>query len=53
LLSDSQIADVSTIAPIVFVNRAVPGHRCVLVDALLGMRLIIQYLRNLGHSTIL
>lgn len=53
LLSDAQISDVSTISPIVFVNRAVPGHRCVLVDASLGMRLITQYLRNLGHTAIL
>jgi len=37
----------------VFVNRHVPGRRCVLVDALLGMRQTTRYLSNLGHTSLL
>jgi DNA-binding LacI/PurR family transcriptional regulator len=52
LLSARQIEDVSSLTPIVFVNRSVAGRRCVLIDAHQGMRLLVQYLKNLGHSAI-
>jgi LacI family transcriptional regulator/LacI family repressor for deo operon, udp, cdd, tsx, nupC, and nupG len=50
LLSDDQIASVGPLRPIVFVNRHVPGHRSVLVDAPRAMALLTQYLANLGHT---
>ena len=50
LLSDQQIASVGPLRPLVFVNRHVPGHRGVLVDAQRGMALLTQYLANLGHT---
>jgi DNA-binding LacI/PurR family transcriptional regulator len=53
LLSDDQIASVGQLRPVVFVNRRVRGYRCVLVDAPGGMRLLAQYLANLGHSSAL
>lgn len=53
LLSDSQIMSVGQLRPMVFVNRQVAGYRCVLVDAAGGMRLLTQYLTNLGHSSAL
>jgi DNA-binding LacI/PurR family transcriptional regulator len=53
LLSDEQIASVGQLRPMVFVNRQVDGYRCVLVDAFGGMRLLAQYLTNLGHASAL
>jgi DNA-binding LacI/PurR family transcriptional regulator len=53
LLSPEQIASASALRPMVFVNRAVPGQRCVLVNALQGMRLMTHYLANLGHTSVL
>lgn len=53
LLRDEQVAAVGALRPTVFVNREVPSHPCVLVDALQGMRLLAQYLGNLGHSSLL
>ncbi|MFI9380687.1 LacI family DNA-binding transcriptional regulator [Kutzneria sp. NPDC052558] len=50
LLSDEQIASVDSLRPLVFVNRHVPGHRSVLVDATHAMSLLTQYLVNLGHT---
>jgi len=50
LLSQEQIASVGPLRPIVFVNRHVPGHRSVLVDAPHAMSLLTQYLANLGHT---
>lgn len=53
LLSDTQIASVGPLRPIVFVNRVVEGYRSVLVDTEHGMALLTNYLANLGHSSIL
>ncbi|HEX3780407.1 MAG TPA: LacI family DNA-binding transcriptional regulator [Pseudonocardiaceae bacterium] len=53
LLRAEQIAGIGPLGPIVFVNRNVPGHRSVLVDAPHGMTLLTQYLRNLGHTSAL
>jgi DNA-binding LacI/PurR family transcriptional regulator len=53
LLTTEQIATVGSLRPTVFVNRGVPGHRCVLIDARHGMSLLVNYLRNLGHSSAL
>ena len=53
LLSDEQIISVGQLRPMVFVNRYVNGYHCVLVDALGGMRLLAQYLTNLGHTSAL
>jgi DNA-binding LacI/PurR family transcriptional regulator len=53
LLSDPQIMSVGQLRPMVFVNRRVAGYRCVLVDASGGMRLLTQYLTNLGHTSAL
>lgn len=53
LLSDDQIASVGQLRPMVFVNRQVRGYPCVLVDAFGGMRLLAQYLTNLGHTSAL
>jgi len=52
LLRDEQIATMGALRPTVFVNREVAGYPCVLVDALQGMRLLTQYLRNLGHTSV-
>src|SRR5882757_3005800 len=40
LLTAEQVAAVTPLRPIVFVNRYVAGHRCVLVDAQHGMSLL-------------
>jgi len=53
LLSDEQIRSVGQLRPMVFVNRHVNGYHCVLVDAYGGMRLLAQYLTNLGHKSAL
>ncbi|MDX6353856.1 MAG: LacI family transcriptional regulator, partial [Streptomyces sp.] len=54
LLRDEQIAAMGgTLRPTVFVNREVTGYPCVLVDGLQGMRLLTQYLSNLGHTSVL
>jgi len=53
LLRDEQLERLAGISPTVFVNRLVPGFRCVLVDALSGMRQLVRYLGNLGHSSAL
>jgi DNA-binding LacI/PurR family transcriptional regulator len=50
LLRDEQIGSAGGLRPTVFVNRRVEGYPCVLVDALQGMRLLTQYLSNLGHT---
>ncbi len=50
LLSQEQIASVGPLRPLVFVNRHVPGHRAVVVDAPHAMSLLTQYLANLGHT---
>jgi DNA-binding LacI/PurR family transcriptional regulator len=50
LLSEEQIASVGPLRPLVFVNRHVPGHRSVLVEASRAMALLTQYLANLGHT---
>jgi DNA-binding LacI/PurR family transcriptional regulator len=50
LLAADELLAVAALRPMVFVNRAVAGQRCVLVDAARGMRLIMHYLANLGHS---
>ena len=53
LLRDEQIDSIRQLSPTVFVNRRVEGFHCVLVDALPGMRALVQYLSNLGHSSAL
>jgi len=53
LLRDEQIEKIRDLSPTVFVNRHVEGFTCVLVDALPGMRLLVQYLSNLGHTSAL
>jgi DNA-binding LacI/PurR family transcriptional regulator len=50
LLPADQILAAVAVRPMVFVNRAVAGQRCVLVNAVQGMRLIMHYLANLGHD---
>ena len=52
LLPDDQILAAAAVRPMVFVNRAVTGQRCVLVNAVQGMRLIMHYLANLGHDSV-
>lgn len=53
LLRDEQLERLARHGPTVFVNRLVPGFRCVLVDALSGMRQLVRYLGNLGHTSAL
>ena len=53
LLHDEQIDLIRQLGPTVFVNRRVDGFHCVLVDALPGMRALVQYLSNLGHTSAL
>src|ERR1700743_416838 len=50
LLREEQVTEIAGLTPTVFVNRLVPGFRCVLIDALPGMRQLIGYLGNLGHA---
>jgi DNA-binding LacI/PurR family transcriptional regulator len=53
LLNAERITEVAALRPMVFVNRNVPGHRSVLVDARAGMALLMNYLANLGHTSLL
>ena len=50
LMPDGPLLAAAALRPMVFVNRAVAGQRCVLVNAIQGMRLIMHYLANLGHD---
>lgn len=50
LLTGEQIASVSGLRPMVFVNRDVPGQHCVLVDGPHAMAMLVHYLVNLGHT---
>ena len=50
LLPPDQLDATAAVRPMVFVNRAVAGQRCVLVNAVQGMRLVMHYLANLGHA---
>ena len=50
LMPADQLLAAAALRPMVFVNRAVAGQRCVLVNAIQGMRLIMHYLANLGHD---
>ena len=50
LLPDDRVHATAAVRPMVFVNRAVSGQRCVLVNAAQGMRLVLHYLANLGHT---
>jgi DNA-binding LacI/PurR family transcriptional regulator len=50
LLPADQLLAVAALRPMVFVNRAVEGQRCVLVNTAQGMRLTMHYLANLGHT---
>lgn len=52
LLPPDQLHAAAALRPMVFVNRAVPGQRCVLVNAVQGMRLVMHYLANLGHNSV-
>jgi DNA-binding LacI/PurR family transcriptional regulator len=52
LLPADQLPAAAALRPMVFVNRAVTGQRCVLVNSLQGMRLIMHYLANLGHDSV-
>jgi DNA-binding LacI/PurR family transcriptional regulator len=52
LVPAEELLDAAALRPTVFVNRAVPGQRCVLVNSAQGMRLIMHYLANLGHERV-
>jgi DNA-binding LacI/PurR family transcriptional regulator len=52
LLPADQLHATAALRPMVFVNRAVAGQRCVLVNAVQGMRLVMHYLANLGHDSV-
>ena len=53
LLREEQVEEIAGLTPTVFVNRLVPGFRCVLIDTLPGMRQLVGYLGNLGHTSAL
>jgi DNA-binding LacI/PurR family transcriptional regulator len=52
LAPEDELLDAAAARPTVFVNRAVPGQRCVLVNSAQGMLLIMHYLANLGHERV-
>jgi DNA-binding LacI/PurR family transcriptional regulator len=49
---DGSLADMAELAPVVFVNREVPGAANVIVDATEGVQDAIEHLASLGHRTI-
>lgn len=49
-LSDSQIADIQALVPVILIDRVVPGVPSVGVDPATGIRQAVNLLKALGHK---